>query len=100
MLNKDVFFNKMDELVMTYANWRLKYDDVKTMKFWYDKFKDFEDERFIQMVDKYLANEKFNPTIAGLREWDIMPRKSATQIAHEKSLAEHKAEKEKENART
>lgn len=89
MLSKDVFFEKMDELVMTYSNWRLKYDDVKTMKFWYEKFQHMEDAQFKYMVDRYIENDKFNPTISGLKEWDTMPRKSATQIEHEKVLREH-----------
>ena len=98
MLDKDVFFNKFDELIIVYPNWKIKYDDAKVMKLWYKHFSNFDDERFIHMIDQYIDSNNFNPTIAGLRECDTLPRKSATQIAHELTLSLHKAQKEKENA--
>lgn len=89
MLDKEVFFKKMDELLMAYPNWNIQYDDPKVMKFWYSKFKHMENRHFELMIDRYIENENFNPTIGGLKSWDIEPRKSAEQIAHEKMLKEH-----------
>lgn len=100
MLDKEVFKAGMQDLTMSYPNWKLDVTDSDTMRFWYERFKAFGDDRFIYMVDQYIASNDFNPTIAGLNKCDTLPRKSYTQIAHEKMLAEHEARKEKENART
>jgi len=89
MLHKDVFFKKMDELVVTYPNWKLKFEDAEVMKLWYSKFRNMTDEQFTQMVENYIENESFNPTVAGLKKWDTMPRKSAVQIRHEQALKEY-----------
>lgn len=89
MLNKDLFFSKFDKLLLAFPNWKIKFDDVDTVKFWYEKFKHLSNERFSHMVDEYMKNEKFNPTIAGLKEYDNLPVKSYTQIEHERMLKEH-----------
>ncbi len=88
MLDKDLFKQKINELLVSFPNWKIKYDDPFTMKLWYSKFEDMEDEHFYYMIDKYIENETFNPTIAGLKSWDIAPRKSRDQIKHEQMVRE------------
>lgn len=88
MLDKEVFFSSMDKLSMSYPNWKLDTSNKDTMRFWYSKFNDLTNEQFAHMVDKYIDNESFGPSIASLRKWDILPRKSKDQIKHEQMLRE------------
>jgi len=87
MLDKEVFFKNMDNLLMAFPNWKLDVRDVETMKFWYTVFRSFDNARFAYMVDQYINNEQYNPTIGGLKQHDTMPRKTRDQIEHEKMLA-------------
>lgn len=89
MLSKDTFMFKMDELLMTFPNWKIKYDDPNTMRFWYSKFSHMNEKQFVFMIDSYIENETFNPTIGGLKNYDTLPKKSHTQIEHEKMLKEN-----------
>lgn len=86
MLNKEVFFQNMDNLLMAFPNWKLNVEDVKVMRFWYNAFRNFDNARFGYMVDQYIDNENYNPTIGGLKKYDTFPRKSVTQIKHEEML--------------
>lgn len=87
MLEKDVFFKNMDNLLKAFPNWNLDVTDIETTKFWYTVFKNYSNVRFIHMVDQYINNERYNPTIGGLKSYDTMFKKSVTQIKHEKMLA-------------
>jgi len=89
MLSKDAFFEGMDKLLAFYPGWPIKNDDADVMKFWYEKFKHMDDERFMYMIDQYIDTETRFPTVAGLKECDTIPRKSRTQLEHEKMLREH-----------
>ena len=89
MLSKDAFFEGMDKLLAFYPGWQIRNDDTTVMKFWYEKFKHMDDERFMYMIDKYIDTETRFPTVAGLKECDTIPRKSRTQLEHEKMLREH-----------
>lgn len=89
MLSKDAFFEGMDKLLAFYPGWPIKNDDAAVMKIWYEKFKHMDDERFMYMIDKYVDTETRFPTVAGLKECDTIPRKSRTQLEHEKMLMEH-----------
>lgn len=89
MLSKDAFFEGMDKLLAVYPGWQIKNDDKDVMKIWYDKFKHMDDERYLYMIDMYIDNETRFPTIAGLLECDTIPRKSRTQLEHEKMLREN-----------
>jgi len=88
MLDKEVFFKNMDNLLMAFPNWKLDVENVEIMKFWYKAFKNFDDARFGYMIDQFILNENFNPTIGGLRQYDNLPQKSVTQEKHEKMLKE------------
>ena len=89
MLNKDIFFDQMELLVGMYPSWGIQKDDPKVMKSWYGFFKHMDDERFTYMINQYIENENFNPTIAGLKKCDTIPRKTKDQIKHEKMLKEN-----------
>lgn len=89
MLNKETFFNYMDKLINVYPNWRLRYDDPDVMRMWYGFFDYMDCERFSYMVDEFIANSDRFPTIAGLKRFDNIPRKTRDQIAHEKMLKEN-----------
>lgn len=86
MLSKKVFIFKMEELLMSFPNWKIDNDDPRTMSFWYNNFSNLSDDSFVHMVDQYISNENFNPTIGGLKRYDTLPIKSATQIKHEQML--------------
>ena len=74
---------------MSFPSWKIKNDDPETMRFWYNKFDHMDEDAFVKMVDEYIENENFNPTVAGLKKWDVLPKKSATQIIHEQMLKEY-----------
>lgn len=89
MLDKNIFFDCMDKLLMAYPNWKISLNEKKTSKFWYEQFENMENAHFEHMIDSYIKTEKFNPTIAGLREHDTMFRKSKEQLKHEQILREY-----------
>lgn len=70
MLTKKVFQNQLEILVKTYPNWKLNVSDGETVKVWYNQFKNYDDEDFKRMVQDYIDNEKFPPTVAGIKEKD------------------------------
>lgn len=89
-LDKTVFIQGMNQLLMVFPSWQIKYDDKKVMSAWYRMFEDLTDDQFRHMTWSYIKSEKFVPTVAGLMEHDTLPRKSQTQIAHERMLKEQK----------
>jgi hypothetical protein len=88
MLDKEVFKEQFEKILILYPNWRIDFNDAKTAKVWYEQFKHMDDVRFTQMISSYIQNEKFNPTVKGLLENDTAPQKSLTQVEHEKMLQE------------
>ena len=88
-LSKDLFVEQMNILLVAFPSWNFDANNPLSLKVWYDKFKNFDEERFIHMIDSYVNDAEFNPTIAGLKKHDTLPRKSITQINHEKMLKEN-----------
>jgi hypothetical protein len=68
MLNKEKFFDGMEQLLVFFPNWNVKVENVKVMKAWYSMFEKSTDEEFEAMVKSYIKKEKFQPTVAGLKE--------------------------------
>jgi len=68
MLDKNVFLEGMQKLVVFYPQWGVKVEDSQVVKMWYEQFQDMSNGDFSSMVNQYIAKEKFNPTIAGLKE--------------------------------
>ncbi|MFD2658575.1 hypothetical protein [Gracilibacillus thailandensis] len=89
MLDKQLFREKMKELMIYYPNWNFEVSD-KNLSLWYERFKDHKEKKFIKMIDDYIDNETFNPTIAGLLKYYLPePKKTLDQIRHEEMLREN-----------
>lgn len=63
---------------------------------WYGFLKDQNPAVVMRKVENHFISEKFPPTIAEVIT--IKPKKSITQMQHEKMLAEHRAALEKERS--
>jgi|SRR5690625_4645738 len=96
MLDKEVFKENMNKLMYLFKNWNFDPSDPNEARAWYEMFKHFDNSRFECMVEKYIDNEKFPPTVAGLKAWDIAPRKTMDQIKHEQYMEQMEKEREKE----
>ena len=68
-LTKDVFFNKMEELLSVFPSWNIDFTDEKVVQAWYKHFKDTEEKTFVIAVDEYIENERYNHTVAGIMEY-------------------------------
>lgn len=102
MLDKKTFINGLNKLIVAYPNWNLDVDNAQVLKIWFDFFKHMDNKRFDHMINEYIDNQRFNPTVAGLKECDTFPRKSITQLRHEQEMKEYEEQlrRERENART
>jgi len=89
VLDKKTFVTGMNKLLVTFPGWGFDIDNKFAIKTWYEKFEHMDDDRFMYMIDQYIENESKFPTVAGLKKCDTIPRKSRTQIEHEKMLREH-----------
>lgn len=89
MLNKETFIDGMQTLLDFYPRWNIKLEEERVARRWYQHFRHMEDNRFTYMIDAHIKWSKFDPTIASLMECDTMPRKSRTQLEHEKMLKEN-----------
>lgn len=69
MLSKETFKKGFQKLCYLYIKWPIKMDDSEIVRNWYENFKDMRDEDFIDMVDNYIKNETFHPTVAGLLKY-------------------------------
>ena len=69
MLDKDVFADKMEDLYIAYPDWRANISNQEFMAFWYDKFKQYENDRFKSKVDNYINEVEFRPNIARLKNF-------------------------------
>jgi len=68
MLNKNIFFDKFDELLNFYPSWTANFSKASVVKTWYERFNHMNDRSFIKMVDKYVDTNRYPPTVAGLME--------------------------------
>ena len=69
MLNKEVFKEGILDLLNVFPNWNIDIEDVRTMRTWYSFFHKMTDMNFKAMVARYIREERFNPTIAGLLQY-------------------------------
>lgn len=76
MLDKDLFKRQMERLAVLYPNWNINITDSEVMKIWYNQFKDYDSKYFVKMVDKYISESKYPPTVAGLKEYYHGPLKA------------------------
>lgn len=81
--------------VIAYAYSQFEVSSEK-VDVWHKFLKDQNPATVMMKVERHIATEKFPPTIAEITE--IKPKKSITQIQHEKMLAEHRAALERERS--
>jgi len=76
MLDKEVFKQQMEKLDRLYPRWGADIEDSKTMKVWYEQFKDMSDKEFKNKVDDYIKNNQYNPTVAGILDKENEPNRN------------------------
>lgn len=98
MLDKDIFKTGMEELMYLFKGWDFNPTSKAEVETWYRQFKYMDKQRFLFMINSYVKNEKFNPTVRTLLDNDNVHlyRKSKDQIKHEKMLEEQKRTLEQE----
>jgi len=69
MLDKDIFKAGVIKLTHAFPTWNIQLDNSDCMKLWYKKFKDMEKWSFEVMIESFIDRSKFNPTVAGLKEF-------------------------------
>lgn len=89
MLDKRTFIEGLNKLLNTFTSWRFDTDNDEALKLWYEHFKHMDKERYLYMINAFIGHSERYPTIAGLKKCDTMPRKSRTQLEHEKMLKEN-----------
>lgn len=66
MLSKNVFKEGMEKLIVFYPKWTFSAQDEKSTKLWYEKFKKCDDAKFLSMIDSYVMNETYAPSVKAL----------------------------------
>lgn len=69
MLDKKVFSAGLNELKAVFPNWNVDLGDPFVLGVWYKSFKHMDDANYKSMVSKYMKEQKFAPTVAGLLEY-------------------------------
>ena len=67
MLDKKVFSAGLNELKAVFPNWNVDLGDAFVLRVWYKSFKHMDDANYKSMVSKYMKEQKFAPTVAGLQ---------------------------------
>lgn len=70
MLNKHLFLEKIKELVIYFPSWNFEVSD-KNVRIWYNQFSDLTDNEFKRMVETYVQNEQYPPTVGSLRKYIV-----------------------------
>ena len=69
MLDKNVFKSGIVKLKTFYVNWNIDTESSEVMKAWYEEFKGCQANKFKSMVDGYIRNETYNPSVKGLYDY-------------------------------
>ena len=69
MLDKKVFSAGLNELKAVFPNWNVDLGDPFVLGVWYKSFNHMDDANYKSMVSKYMKEQKFAPTVAGLLEY-------------------------------
>ena len=94
MLDKEVFKSKIKELSLAFRNWKFDITDKELISFWYKQFKNYGNEEFKNLIQKYIDNESYSPTIAGIKNNSNEPDKvTANKIKQRKKEQLKRAEK-------
>lgn len=67
-------------MLIVFPNWGFDKADAEFVKTWYEQFNNMNDYQFSVMVDSYIKNEKYTPTVAGLLNYKTndLPEKEYT----------------------
>ena len=68
MLDKKVFKEQIEKLIIVFPNWGIDASNSQAMKTWYGFFQEVKNEDFRSGIDQYIKKERFNPSVAGLME--------------------------------
>ena len=68
MLEKETFKNGIQELVYAFIDWKIDVKNQEIMKIWYRNLNDYSEDIFLKGVQKYIKTQRYNPTIASLRD--------------------------------
>ena len=84
MLDKKVFVDQMNELLVFFPSWSVKLDDPVIARKWFNTFESCTNQEFTRMVRAYIQKERFNPTVAGMKDYLVQDnKKSPEQIEWE-----------------
>ena len=61
MLDKRVFLKGLNYLKAMYINWQFNLTNKMLLEIWYDVFKDFDDNVFMETVKEYCKTKQFAP---------------------------------------
>lgn len=69
MLDKKTFSAGLNELKAVFPNWNVDLGDPFVLGIWYKSFKHMDDTNYNAMIKKYINEQRFVPTVAGLMEF-------------------------------
>jgi hypothetical protein len=90
MLNKDVFKQKIKDLIDFYPSWGIKADDKSIVAKWYSKFSNLSDDEFVEIVNIHIDKIKYVPTVASLNEFREEVKKTKGDKSPEYVKAKYK----------
>ena len=69
MLDPDLFAEMMEEINKSYPDWRGDIQSKSFMSHWYNRFREFEDEKFKDKVNGYIDEVGLRPNVARLKNY-------------------------------
>ena len=88
MVSKEVFRRQMQRLKNLFPNWKADLSDKQVVKDWYNEFKELSEKRFVNKVDKFVADSSYPPTVAGIMNEDLK-EKNKYQRASDRKVSEY-----------
>ena len=67
MLSKEIFKKTINNLMYAYPTWKIEISSSDCMTFWYENFKNFDNNSFVKGIESYIRDIKEYPTISELR---------------------------------
>lgn len=96
-LSKEVFKQKLQELIFCYPNWSMDIENKEAVMAWYRRFKNYNEEDFKKGVDRYIDQKKYPPTVAELKRLmpiRVSPEEKRRAIQRMQALMEDREEGE------
>lgn len=60
-MNKEDFIKDLNYLKSYFLNWNFDFTNLFALEIWYEKFKDFTDRDFIELLKKYCSETSYPP---------------------------------------